>query len=441
MALESSSSSSVKKAVVTVDLGFGDSGKGSMVDALVRHLNAKLVVRYCGGAQAGHNVVTDDGQHHCFAQLGAGSFVPDCLTLLGRKMVVNPLAMYLEVDHFLSKANTPIWNRIHVDGRCLVTTPYHRAMNRLREMQRGDDLHGSCGMGVGETVRLSQVLAAPLVAADLRDIELTHNKLKLIKKALLDELADFDLDVTDSMIQAELGTFTVPPMQLVPKYTDWSKKVSILDPAGVAELVDRHETIVFEGAHGLLIDENIGFHPHTTWNSLLPIHATDMLAEAEWRGQVTTLGLLRTYMTRHGAGPFPSENRIMTDSDPYNPANPWQGKMRFGYLDLPFLRYAIEAGGFVDGLAVSCMDQLRSKWTCVTEYGDRLLLKIGATSPSDHATREQLTQSLTKARPKLKVLEAPTAAKVIQIIEGELRAEVRAVSFGPKPRFKEFKRL
>jgi adenylosuccinate synthase len=81
-----------KKASVVVDLGFGDAGKGLVTDFLVRELGAHTVVRFNGGAQAGHNVVTPDGRHHTFAQLGAGSFVPGVRTFLSRYVVVHPTA-------------------------------------------------------------------------------------------------------------------------------------------------------------------------------------------------------------------------------------------------------------------------------------------------------------------------------------------------------------
>ena len=68
------------RAYIVVDLGFGDSGKGLLTDFLVRHLEADVVVRYNGGAQAGHNVVTPDGRHHTFSQFGSGAFNPHVKT-------------------------------------------------------------------------------------------------------------------------------------------------------------------------------------------------------------------------------------------------------------------------------------------------------------------------------------------------------------------------
>ena len=83
-------------AILVAGLGFGDEGKGSIVDALVRKHGAHTVVRYNGGAQAAHNVVDLDGRHHTFSQFGSGTFVPGTRTFLSRFMVVNPLGMLIE---------------------------------------------------------------------------------------------------------------------------------------------------------------------------------------------------------------------------------------------------------------------------------------------------------------------------------------------------------
>src|SRR4051795_414872 len=90
----------MKRAVITVGLGFGDEGKGATVDFLARRLEADLVVRYCGGSQAGHNVQLPDGRRHTFAQIGAASLAPHRpRTYLGPNVVIDPEALLREADH------------------------------------------------------------------------------------------------------------------------------------------------------------------------------------------------------------------------------------------------------------------------------------------------------------------------------------------------------
>ena len=142
-----------RRVSIVVDLGFGDAGKGLVTDALVRRDGAGLVVRYNGGAQAGHNVVTREGQHHTFAQFGAGSFVPGVRTFLAHPFVLHPTALLVEGDLLRARGVGDIFERLRVSERARVITPFHQAMNRLRELARGEARHGSCGVGVGETVQ------------------------------------------------------------------------------------------------------------------------------------------------------------------------------------------------------------------------------------------------------------------------------------------------
>src|SRR5581483_6075931 len=88
-----------KQAIFIADLGFGDAGKGTITDFLTRELAADLIVRYNGGPQAAHNVVTPDGKHHTFAQFGSGMLLPWTRTFLSRFMLINPLNMLKEEKH------------------------------------------------------------------------------------------------------------------------------------------------------------------------------------------------------------------------------------------------------------------------------------------------------------------------------------------------------
>ncbi|MCB1077284.1 MAG: adenylosuccinate synthetase [Verrucomicrobiae bacterium] len=145
----------MRQAFLTVDLGFGDAGKGSVVDFLTRAQAAHTVIRYNGGAQAGHRVVAATGQgapqEHVFAQFGSGALA-GAATHLTRYMILDPLAMLAEAAHLQQLGLTDIFQRTTIDAQALVITPFQRAVNRLRELARGQGRHGSCGIGIGETV-------------------------------------------------------------------------------------------------------------------------------------------------------------------------------------------------------------------------------------------------------------------------------------------------
>ncbi|HIB66122.1 MAG TPA: adenylosuccinate synthetase, partial [Phycisphaerales bacterium] len=165
------------KAIIVVDLGFGDSGKGTITDALVRQTDAAWVVRFNGGAQAGHAVVTEDGREHIFSQFGAGTFVPGVRTYLSRFMVLHPGGLLREAEVLEGKGVENALSRVVIDPRARVITPFHQAANRLREILRGDERHGSCGLGVGETMHHSLEFPEEGVVAD----DLSHQE-RLFRK-------------------------------------------------------------------------------------------------------------------------------------------------------------------------------------------------------------------------------------------------------------------
>src|SRR5881275_2533543 len=114
----------MRRATVTVGLGFGDEGKGAAVDFLCRRLGADLVVRYCGGSQAGHNVELPDGRRHTFSQFGAGTLAPHRpRTYLGPNVVIDPPALLREGRHLVEVMGVgDPFALLTAHPRCLVTT-------------------------------------------------------------------------------------------------------------------------------------------------------------------------------------------------------------------------------------------------------------------------------------------------------------------------------
>src|SRR4051794_33361698 len=127
--------------VAVIDIGFGDSGKGAVVDRLCARGDVAGVVRFNGGGQAQHNVGQDDGRWHTFSQFGSGTFhgVP---TFLSKHVLVEPLSLMNEA-HALAKQGLDPWSLLHIDPRARVTTPYHWIVNRFLEDERGEGRHGS----------------------------------------------------------------------------------------------------------------------------------------------------------------------------------------------------------------------------------------------------------------------------------------------------------
>ncbi|MDG4816432.1 adenylosuccinate synthetase [Micromonospora sp. WMMD956] len=368
--------------VLVVDLGYGDAGKGTVVDWLCATRPVHTVIRFNGGAQAAHNVVLRDGRHHTFAQFGAGTFRPGVRTHLSRHVVVDPLALAAEADHLATVGVPDALDRLTVDGEALLATPYHRAANRARELARGADRHGSCGLGVGEAVAygLAHPDSAPRVA-DCRTPAVLRRRLA----ALRDRLT------------AELGPLDAPPVDdCLPAFTAFADRVAIVDRSHLAGVL-RAGTCVFEGAQGVLLDEWHGFHPYTTWSTTTFANAEGLLAEAGLAGTAERLGVLRITTTRHGPGPLVTEDPTLPLADAHNATNPWQGRFRFGHFDAVAHRYALAAAGGVDGLALTHLDLAHQGLRICRRYDGTDRLDPGP--PGDLDRQAALTTRLLAARP------------------------------------------
>ncbi|HSD12859.1 MAG TPA: adenylosuccinate synthetase, partial [Patescibacteria group bacterium] len=180
-----------REAVIVTDLGFGDAGKGSIVDYLARTLRAHAVIRFNGGSQAAHNVVAPDGRHHTFSQFGSATFVDGVRTHLSRHMIVNPPAMLVEAEILRKKGVVDAFARTTISAEALVITPYQRAANRLREIARSDGRHGSCGHGIGETAADALTVGRSVVrAGDFREPEVLRRKLRWLQAHKRQQLRD-----------------------------------------------------------------------------------------------------------------------------------------------------------------------------------------------------------------------------------------------------------
>lgn len=376
------------KAIIIVGLGFGDEGKGATVDFLTRQHDAEWVVRYCGGAQAGHNVQLPDGRRHTFSQFGSGTLA-GAGTFLGPRMVISPSTLSPEARHLKQLGVTDPWSKLLVHPECLVSSCYHLWMNRLRELARGEQRHGSCGLGIGETRHYWLRYGGDAIeASDLLDERQLRKKLALVRDRFLIELQSLPTidDETASLIYHTSAAQEAETIR------------SATESIRLRETWPDCETVILEGAQGVLLDEWRGFHPYTTWSTVTPMHAMESLAHRQV-DETTVLGITRGYSTRHGAGPFPTHCKRMsqTMSDPGNPRNDWQGAIRFGPLDLVTLEYAARVAD-VDALVVNHLDELPNEITVCTTYDQFTRIP----EPQRLTDQERITARLQTATPILR---------------------------------------
>ena len=425
--------------VSLLGLGFGDCGKGLFTDHLSGAPGAHTVVRFNGGAQAGHNVVLADGRHHTFSQFGAGSFHAGVSTVLASPVVVHPTALRVEEAALRQVGVEDAFGRLLVDARCRVTTPFHQAAGRLREWARGEGAHGSCGVGVGETVR--QALASPdeaLLYGDLREPARALEKMEALRTALLREFiataALHHADAAQEIAMLRDGTLARRWLEAVAPCVTQSPPASI---DRIAERLARPGTVIFEGAQGVLLDEWHGFHPHTTWSTISTAAVEAVLHDAGIDAPVQHLGVLRSYLTRHGPGPLPTHDRMLDArlAEPHNADEGWQGVFRRGHPDAVLLRYALDVVGALDGLVVSHLDAVEGtglRW-CTgyrsAEAGRIAALPLGGVRDLDH--QQALTQLLRGAEPIYEPHLIATPHAWVEHAEALSGLPVRFGSFGP----------
>ena len=367
--------SSKIKCLLVAGLAFGDEGKGTMVDYLCRKHEAEWVVRYNGGRQASHQVVLPDGRSHIFAQFGSGTLIPGCRTYLSEYMLIEPYAMINEHEHLKSVGVQDGFDRILINPKCMIITPWQWKANRLREVFRGTARHGSCGMGVGET-RGDGINGIYFEGRDIATVY-GRNKLAEMKDYKLDQCAEFVVNKeADAIYQSMIA---IDPNDVWEDYKEWYGRVRW---GGSDEIFDlKPNTIVFEGAQGVLLDEKYGFGVHKTWSDCTFNNALSIIerSAAHETPEITKIGVVRSYYTRHGVGPFITENPkgIIGGINPWksdhNITNDWQGGLRLGYFDSLAFQYALEAVGGVDEIAVTHIDALkqRNQWVYCDSYMNR----------------------------------------------------------------------
>lgn len=264
-------------------------------------------------------------------------------TWLSRFVLVDPLMIAAEERELEALGIEDPTDKMTVDRRALVTTPIHAEANRREEIRRGKTRHGSCGRGIGKTREYA--IAYPddaLTVDDLFKERITAVKLELLAERL------------------GIGKWSVDIPEIAGAYKRFTQAVWTDNGDSLNGMLNSFPA-VFEGAQGVLLDESWGFPPYHTWTDTTSRNALQLLTDAGlMRSSATVLGLTRSYATRHGAGPFPTESESLTLGlpDEWNEFNEWQRDWRVGYLDLVALRYAIKAcGDAVDKLGVTCLDR------------------------------------------------------------------------------------
>lgn len=324
----------MSKIFAVVGGQFGDEGKGLMVDYLSHQLQCGIVVRHNGGSQAGHSIQLLDGTRHIFSHFGSGTF-NNFPTLLASKFVVNPLLFRKEHKELLDKGYTP---KVYVHSDCYITTPYDMIINQILETNRGDSRHGSCGIGFGETIERNENY--PLLSSIVSDLRTDTIKqtIDLIRGSyfqirIIEHYPDILADKQDEL----LDQYSYMSSELLEDFLQsceyFLNNVTIISDYDIL----KDSNIIFEGAQGLLLDQNYGKFPYVTRSNTGLDNVVDILNDIDNTELLTVVHVSRSYTTRHGAGPLDYEEEfpeVLKLADKTNVHNTFQGSLRYAPLNL-----------------------------------------------------------------------------------------------------------
>lgn len=421
--------------VVVVGAQWGDEGKGKVVDVLAER--ADLVVRYQGGANAGHTVDTGAGGGEFVLHQIPSGILQGAVCVVGNGVVLDPEQLFAELDA-LTARGVRTEHKLHVSDRAHLTLPYHKLLDRAREQKekigttgRGigptyEDKYGRRGIRVGDLRNL--VRAQELVRAR---VEAANEMLELLGRSH-GSGALKDMERASAEEHVHLLERLAP--RLLPLAVDSGRVVW--------EALERGESVLLEGAQGALLDVDHGTYPYVTSSNTTAGGAAVGVGIGPTAIDAV-LGVVKAYTTRVGNGPLPTEaepkiaERIRELGGEFGATT---GRpRRCGWFDAVVVRYAVRINGLT-GLAVTKLDVLDTFAEIPVCVGYKLDGEIIDSMPADvetigrvepiYETLPGWQKELTEAR---RLADLPAAARAyVDRLQDLAGAPVRYVSVGTR---------
>lgn len=325
-------------------------GKGLMTDYFASKEDNAIVVLHNGGAQRGHTVITPEGYRHVFRHFGSGAYV-GAATYIAKEFIVNPILFRQEYEKLAKHGRVP---KVYINKKCKLTTIYDMLINQVLEADRGINKHGSCGVGVFETIYRNKdgvdfknpvnINPAAMTVGEFMRLSVL-NKIDFLdylrKNYVPKRFDDFGLKNISVEFMNVLTSNAVimnfiDDFEFMIEHSKWAND----------DILNYYDNVIFEGGQGLLLDQyNMDYFPHLTPSNTGMKNPTTILNALDYKGEVEVCYVTRSYMTRHGVGRFDTEcekkniNPNMIDIT--NVPNIFQDSLRYGYLDYNELKERI----------------------------------------------------------------------------------------------------
>ncbi len=410
--------------VVVVGAQWGDEGKGKIVDVLAER--ADLVVRYQGGANAGHTVNTGAGEF-VLHQIPSG-ILQGAVCIVGNGVVLDPETFFTELDA-LATRGIKVDGKLYVSDRAHLTLPFHKLLDRAREQR---ERIGTTGRGIGPTYE-DKYGRRGIRVGDLRHLDHASQVVTARVRA-----ANEMLQLLGAADRADPAEHTALLSRLAPRLLPLAVDAGRV----VYEALERGESVLLEGAQGALLDVDHGTYPYVT-SSNTTAGGAAVGAGIGPTAIDAVLGVVKAYTTRVGNGPLPTEagpelaQRIRELGGEFGATT---GRpRRCGWFDAVVVRYAVRINGLT-GLAVTKLDVLDSFPEIPVCVGYRLDGEDVDSMPADveridrvepvYETLPGWKQSLQEVR---RLAELPPAARAyLDRLQDLAHAPIRYVSVGTR---------
>lgn len=332
-------------ATIVVGTQWGDEGKGRVIDNLAGQ--SQMVVRFQGGDNAGHTIVTDDGEFK-FHLLPSGILYPHVIAVIGNGVVISPRVLCEEIDRLKARGYSVENLRISVNAHLIM--PYHILLDAANETMLGRRKIGTTKRGIGPAYT-DKAARLGIRVQDIADAKILRQKL------------DTAIGVKNDLLEKVYNSPGVDPFEVRERYEQYADKLApyIADTSLLIDkALKRGESVLFEGAQGTLLDIDHGTYPFVTSSN--PIAGAACVGAGVGPTRIDeVIGVCKAYTTRVGEGPFPTElsgdleDHFVKKGGEFGTTTGRQ--RRCGWLDLVILKYAVRLNGLT-GLAVTKLDVL-----------------------------------------------------------------------------------
>ncbi|MDD4720983.1 MAG: adenylosuccinate synthetase [Bacteroides sp.] len=362
----------IKKAFIIVGLGFGDEGKGLVTDYLCLHNQDSIVIKYNGGHQSAHRVITQEGKSHIFHQIGSGTFrnIP---TYRSKYCTFEP-------NSFIEELKTLDLNpNLYIDEDCAVATYFDVLFNQLIEKDKGIESIGSTGSGYRTTIERQKDLNEKLLIKDLFincNFEKKFKRIEEYYRTRTNLETSFVFDTFDH--KSELNKFHSNIEEINKLIIN---KSILLVSEDEVFLSNKWKNYIFEGSQGILLDQEYGTKPHVTLSNTTSKNAHEIIDKyTDVIFSKNIYYVTRAYQTRHGNGPFRKKSlnfALINNEDESNLTNEFQGELRSNFLDIDQLNYALDcdnnfSNGAEKNLIITCLDHFPTEIITVFEHNKEI---------------------------------------------------------------------